>query len=215
MTRIYYASISEDIHYRLLQKYKNDFSTAFLKKLQRYRRWQDAQLSLLGRLLLKHGLTKFDVIFSEKDLIFSEFNKPMLRQIPIQFNISHSGEIAICVISDVTEVGVDIEKVQDVEVENFKAQMTKTEWERIESAGFVEQEFYNYWTEKESILKANGKGLSIPLKSFEVKNGISELEQDVFFLDPIYIEDGYKCHIAFKNKLDENHISPQKIMFKY
>ncbi len=213
MTELYYASISKEIHDPLMQKYANEFSIAFSNKIMRYRRWQDAQLSMMGRLLLKHGFECNNEVFAEKDLVFSEYNKPMLKKHPFQFNISHSGNIAICIISDVAEVGVDIEQMKEIEIEDFKFQMAKKEWDRLIESDSTTHAFFDYWTQKEAVLKANGKGLSIPLNSFVVNESTCNIEDDDFYLKSIYIKSDYKCHLAFKNIIDEMEIIPEEVVF--
>ncbi len=213
MTQLYYASISEEIHNSLMQKYANEFSFAFSKKLIRYRRWQDAQLSMLGRLLLKHGFECNYEIFSDKDLVFSEYNKPMLKEHPFQFNISHSGDIAICIISDVAEVGIDIEQMKEIKIEDFKFQMVENEWNKLIASDSTTHAFFDYWTQKEAVLKANGKGLSIPLNSFVVNESTCNIGEDDFYLKNIHVKSGYKCHLAFKNIVDEVKIVPEEVVF--
>lgn len=213
MTHIYYAQISRDQHGLLMRKYSKSFSDKFMKKLLRYRRWQDAQLSMLGRLLLKYGFEKNNESFSDEDVVFSEYNKPILENHPLQFNISHSGNIAICVISDVAEVGVDIEQMQEIDVEDYKFQMTEGEWKRVTTAELVKDAFFDYWTQKEAVLKANGKGLMGELNSFEVIDDNSEIDDEVFYLKKIFIVEDYKCHLAFKNKTESEMMTPEKVVF--
>jgi 4'-phosphopantetheinyl transferase len=212
MTQILYSYICERNHNYLLTNYLDGFSDDFQKKILAYRRWQDSQLSLLGRLLLRHGLHQTSKNFVEEDLSYTLYSKPFLNNTTTKFNISHSGEIVVCVLSDRNDVGIDIEIIQDINIEGFESQMTNREWNNL----FLNEDsriaFFDYWTQKEAVIKANGKGLSIPLKSFEVMNHYAKIEDDDFFVKEIFLDEKYKCHLAFKDKIDVMIVGPERIM---
>lgn len=105
---------------------------------------------------------------------YSEFGKPYLLDppFPLFFNVSHSGDYSVFAFSRSSEVGVDIEAINP--------EITK---DRLENLIFSEKEleifnklppeekteaFYRVWTQKEAILKADGKGLREDLKGLEV-----------------------------------------------
>ncbi len=212
MTYILYAYIAREKHDFLLREILPSFSGEFQKKILKYKRWEDAQLSLLGRFLLKHGLqydhnNKYD----DNELHYSYYSKPYFKDQRIKFNISHSGNIVVCVITEVCDIGVDIEILEDVKIEDFKEQMTTAEWERIVSSNDKKGSFFEYWTQKEAVIKAHGMGLSIPLQSFEVINNKTMINEENFFLKEIKLDNKYKCHIAFKEEIDSIVLPPQRI----
>ncbi|PIF30208.1 4'-phosphopantetheinyl transferase [Flavobacterium sp. 9] len=212
MTQILYSYICERNHNYLLTNYLDGFSDDFQKKILAYRRWQDSQLSLLGRLLLRHGLHQTSKNFVEEDLSYTLYSKPFLNNTTTKFNISHSGEIVVCVLSDRNDVGIDIEIIQDINIEGFESQMTNREWDNLSLNEDSKIAFFDYWTQKEAVIKANGKGLSIPLKSFEVTNNYAKIENDDFFVKEIFLDEKYKCHLAFKDKIDVMIVGPDRIM---
>lgn len=85
--------------------------------------------------------------------------KPVFSRYPDHcFNLSHSGGMALCALSD-RPVGVDIEIVRPRSTE-FPAYVFKgEEYERYMALGGDWEAFYALWTEKESILKYTGEGL--------------------------------------------------------
>ena len=91
MIHVLYTSINEENHKKIIDHYLPDFSAEYQDKIKRYRRWQDAQLSLLGRILLVKGLEQINYGFDESNLNYTSFNKPYLENNAIHFNISHSG----------------------------------------------------------------------------------------------------------------------------
>jgi len=211
MVYIYYAYIDEKNHRNLIQNSLTKFSKKYQQKILKYRRWQDAQLSLLGRLLLINGMKDLNSQLEVFELEYTEYNKPFFSNLDLKFNISHSGNIVLCAISESYDLGVDIELIKDIEIEDFKSQMTAYEWNGIEQDNYPEIAFYEYWTQKEAIIKAHGKGLSIPLKSFEVKDNKTQIDNDVFYVSKINIEEGYTCNIASQNEIHKKDISIKKL----
>lgn len=211
LTQILYTYISEEDHDYLINRYLNKFPHDFQKKILAYRQWQDAQLFLLGRLLLRYGLQKYGINQVEDTINYTSYNKPFLTDCDIKFNISHAGEVVICVLSDCNDVGIDVEIMQDISIEDFESQMTTLERDLIMQTGDTKSAFFDYWTQKEAVIKANGKGLSIPLKSFQVIDKITKINDEVFFLKEIYLGEKYKCHVAFKDKTDTSIAGPSLI----
>ncbi|WP_378186698.1 4'-phosphopantetheinyl transferase family protein [Aquimarina sp. W85] len=213
MIHILYSYIAQENHSRLLRTFLPNFSNDFQRKILTYRRWQDVQLSLLGRLLLKQGMEGMSKTFCEENLMYSAYNKPYFKNKCVKFNISHSGNIVVCVLSEIDEVGIDLEILKNIDIESFKSQMTNLEWKQIISSNDVKNAFYNYWTKKEAVLKAHGMGLSVPLNSFEIINNQTKINGEIFFLKKIELDNEYKCHLAFKNKICTTILLPVEIIF--
>jgi 4'-phosphopantetheinyl transferase len=144
------------------------------ERIHRFHRFEDAQRTLLGDVLARYAICK-RTGENNKDLVFctNEYGKPLLLEpIGIHFNISHSGNWVVCVVDD-NPVGIDIELIKPI---NFK--ITERFFSQDEYTSLINQPeamrlkyFYMIWTLKESYIKAKGKGLSIPLNSFNIKIG--------------------------------------------
>lgn len=200
MNSIFYSYISKENHHSLLKKYLPYFPRDYQKKLVRFRRWQDTQLSLLGRLLLELGIkSKFPHLYDKnREIYYTSHSKPYFKDKLLEFNISHSGDLVICVLSDTLEIGIDIEQMNDIDIENFRSQMTLHEWDRTMGSQNRKEAFYRYWTQKEAVLKAHGEGLSIPLQSFEINNDETKIKDEVFYVKEIEIDKNYKCYLSYK-----------------
>ena len=98
---------------------------------------------------------------------YGEWGKPFFKNLPYYFNLSHSGEYILCVIST-QEIGVDIQWEKPLkndrlarryfteeEKENLSAIQNPSEWCR---------EFYRIWATKEAYGKLTGKGLTAVLR---------------------------------------------------
>jgi 4'-phosphopantetheinyl transferase len=207
---IYYTHISEDNFDSLLENELSKFSLDYQEKIKGYRRWQDAQLSLLGRVILFKAIEQIYKCKPDyKEIMHAKYNKPYFKDSHIQFNISHSGEIVVCALCEKSQIGIDIEIISDIQIDDFKWQMTENEWLTITSSSKRMESFFDYWTQKEAVIKTHGHGLSIPLKTFEISEDTAIINGQNFFLKEIKIDEKYKCYISSDMPIDQ--ISIKKI----
>lgn len=88
---------------------------------------------------------------------------------PLQFNISHSQQLAACAVTLNRRVGVDVESVTRRTSQRIVKYVLSThELARYgNTAGEVQRElFYRYWTLKEAYAKGLGVGLSLRFNEF-------------------------------------------------
>jgi 4'-phosphopantetheinyl transferase len=197
---------------------KNDlpkFEADYQEKIKRYRRWQDAQSSLLGRILLFKGVEEiYKNNPHDKVMKHTKYNKPYFDNDLIRFNISHSGEMVVCALSDKYEIGIDIEIVRDVEIVDFKSHMTENEWNNIIMSGNEKDSFFDYWTQKEAVIKAHGHGLTIPLNSFEISDNTTKINEENYYLKEMKLDEKYKCYLSLKTNITEISIKNHNINLK-
>lgn len=88
------------------------------------------------------------------------------------FNLSHSGEIAVCVLGGDRTVGIDIEQVRPIQRLGGMMERCLVNAEKAQvTSGSVDQQartFLQYWTCKEAYLKAIGLGLAQPMTTVEI-----------------------------------------------
>ncbi len=98
------------------------------------------------------------------------FGKPALEGLSLQFNLSHSHEMAMVAISADHELGVDIEFVRDLEDAHAIARSTFSALENQTLAKLPQfiPGFFACWTRKEALIKGVGDGLQLPLDRFDV-----------------------------------------------
>ena len=90
----------------------------------------------------------------------------------LQFNLAHSGGMALYAVAWRRRVGVDLERIRaDVEIETLAARFfTPEEAESLRSLPASQRTgaFFTCWTRKEAYLKARGDGITFGLERFAV-----------------------------------------------
>ncbi|MGN0805792.1 MAG: 4'-phosphopantetheinyl transferase family protein [Candidatus Coproplasma sp.] len=110
-----------------------------------------------------------DVGLVNPQICRGEHGKPYLKEGGVFFNLSHSGAVAVCAISD-EEVGVDVQQVRPVKDVLIRRVCTKEEYSFVtENGGDIYERFCRVWAVKESVLKCLGAGLSLSPSRIEVK----------------------------------------------
>lgn len=89
----------------------------------------------------------------------NEFGKPISKS--TFFNISHSHGLVVLAISEFSPVGVDIELVREVKDDLKRFVSSDEEYRFIKD----DSSFYEIWTSKESLVKAEGQGIRREVKS--------------------------------------------------
>ena len=132
----------------------------------------------MGRGCLREILGSYLAISPEKiEFIYSERGKPSINY-QLQFNLSHSEEMAICGLTLTSRIGVDLEKMRAMKDLNSltKRFFCAREHELVEKSAEKEKLFFQLWTAKEAYLKALGTGISGGLDRVEV--GLNPLKLD-------------------------------------
>ncbi|MCG2787139.1 MAG: 4'-phosphopantetheinyl transferase superfamily protein, partial [Anaerolineae bacterium] len=113
---------------------------------------------------------------SKIEFAYREVGKPVLKSQlqgkPLEFNLSHSNELALYIFSRNHEVGIDVEYIRSMpDTDDFAEKFfSARETELINSLRGEEKyaAFFKLWTCKEALLKANGSGLTMPLSRMEI-----------------------------------------------
>ena len=129
----------------------------------------------------------------------------------IDFNISHSGEYVICAIGKNVRIGIDVEEIKKTDLNNFKKVMTGEQWTAIHQSPEPFKTFFKYWTIKESVIKADSRGLSIPLLNIQIEGNIVNYDNQTWFLNEISVDSKYYVNLA----CDKNDINIQLIQIDF
>jgi 4'-phosphopantetheinyl transferase len=145
---------------------------------------------VVGHARLRGVLARYlDIVPSAIRFETSPFGKPSLLMDgsggEIQFNFSHSDQLALCAIARARRIGVDVERI---EPSSSLAEIAGRYFSPREAAALAalppEEQcaaFYACWSRKEAYVKARGRGLSIALDSFDVS--LAPGDQDALLAD--------------------------------
>lgn len=125
----------------------------------------------LSRLLLGHYLGR---PAHQIEFKYNAFGKPALADAncPVQFNVSHSGDVILVATAIDRVLGVDVERIKQ---DMANAEIAARYFSPCECRTLLAlppeirgEAFFACWTRKEAYLKARGDGLSLPLDRFDV-----------------------------------------------
>lgn len=171
------------------------------KKNMKYIRWQDRHAHLYGVLLLLEAIKLYNLDTKIiENLTYNNYGKPFIND-QIDFNISHSGEYVLCAVSEGVHLGIDIEKMKSIDLKCFASIMTKEQLNEILKSPNPNNAFYRLWTIKESIIKAEGRGMSIPMETIKLNNNsmTCEFERNIWFIKELSIDNNYAVSLAVNN----------------
>ena len=143
------------------------------RRAARYRREQDrvrfiAARATLRCLLAAHlGAEPHEIAFA-----YGANGKPALSPGGgLEFNLSHSGDLAVIALAHDREVGVDVERLRPL---SSAQRIAERLWSSGEAAalGTLDEDarltaFFATWTRKEAVVKALGEGITGRLDGFD------------------------------------------------
>lgn len=160
----------------LIQKYRGLLSDDEAIKQQRYKFSHDRHNALITRAFVRDLLSYYANV-APSDWCFEKGTKDKPEIInpplPLRFNLSHTQGLIICAVTLEDDIGCDVENItrsNDVLAiaNRFFSTLETTELFSLPK-GQQRNRFFDYWTLKESYIKAWGLGLAIPLKDFTFK----------------------------------------------
>lgn len=140
--------LSESLYQGLYLK-TNEY---FRKKIDIKKIREDKIRTLAGAYLLSYGLKKLGFDPDKVKIETVEKGKPYIAG--TFFNISHSGDLAVCAFGD-SEIGVDIEKIKPASERVKNKIALPSERAKISAA----KQIIRLWTRKEAFGKCLGSGI--------------------------------------------------------
>ncbi len=178
----------------LLATYSTLLTSTETAKQQRYKFAKDRHDALITRAFIRDLLSYYADV-APQDWQFEKGNKDKPEVIncplPLRFNISHTKNLIICAVTLEDDIGCDVENTgrNNNVLAIAERYFSSTEINELFALPEAQQRnrFFDYWTLKESYIKAWGLGLAIPLAdfSFEINdtehnhNGLFTIKQDI------------------------------------
>lgn len=152
-----------------IDKYSKYLSADELKRAKAFRFTKDRNLFAAGKIMTRLIVSKrLDIDPAVLDFGKTEYDRPFAKGAPsgFDFNLSHSGHYAVLALGR-GRVGIDIEIIKPVEADLAQSCFHDREIAQLPvgQSSYLD-EFFRFWTLKESFIKAVGQGLSYPLKDF-------------------------------------------------
>lgn len=194
---VLYNYIDASLKLDFYKSYYPLFPDCVIEKIVNYQKKEDKITSIVGKYLLLYGLKKMRLSENIDSLNYTNNKRPYLRELPqVDFNISHTKGLVLCVLSSRIRIGVDVEKMETVNLHNFKNQFSSIQWECINNSSNPLHLFYRYWVQKEAIVKADGVGLAHSFSDIEIIFDRVVLNKHTWFLKAISINKDYCSWLA-------------------
>lgn len=219
---LWYISPDESFDDESLNYFHSILSVEEKTQLEKFIFPKDRHLYLVAHAFLRTCLSKYADVKPEEWFFYKNDNgKPFIdysiNSLPLTFNLSHTGGMIVCIITLKHLAGVDVERIRPDKKKTGIAErfFSGEEFRDLQSLSAEAQHrrFYEYWTLKESFIKAKGDGLSMGLDSFHfrIDNESSirisfskDLQEDPgnwrFFI--YMITENYICSAAVKSMND-------------
>lgn len=171
---LFWADTAELEDIRLYNYVYNSLPDYRKAKADKYRYEGGRRESVAAFGLLTYALKTLGYSIDQMEYSTDSNGRPYFSDYPdINFSLSHShGRVACAVSRDV--IGCDVELIRDKDnsgvANRFFSENEKNYLNNIESQEQRKVEFCKIWTYKESYVKKDGRGLTIPLDSFSVIN---------------------------------------------
>lgn len=141
-------------------------------RVDRFRFVDDKKRTVVGEMLARKAIAEWCDVLAES-IVFekTEAGKPYVKDLPVEFNISHSGDVVVCAVDD-KPVGIDIEKIRPIDLTVAKRictdeelvylfNHTPTEHDFVYTTNHeILTRFFELWTAKEAYGKCIGVGIS-------------------------------------------------------
>lgn len=150
---------------------------------QRFHFEKDRLRFLITRALVRSVLSRYEAV-DPRDWVFTAnaYGRPEIDALrtgatDLCFNVSHTAGLIVLGVTRGRTFGVDVENIcaRTNPIDAAKLVFSATELAALARLPAEQQldRFFEYWTFKESYIKARGMGVSIPLTKFSI-----QLEQD-------------------------------------
>ncbi|NRB47208.1 MAG: 4'-phosphopantetheinyl transferase superfamily protein [Saprospiraceae bacterium] len=213
MIEIRYAEIRNESK-TIISNYLPLLPDVMQHRIRQFKFPKDAKLCLFGKLLLINGLQSFGYSHRILEKVqYTSYNRPYLDN-DIVFNISHSGSLVVVAVAEKLDLGVDVEEVKLIDIADFQDLFTQPELQSIYTAIRPLHQFFTLWTQKEALIKADGRGLSVELPQVKVLQSPAQVEDRPWHLTPLPIHRHYIAYLATRKLVAPDQIRIERIDFE-
>jgi 4'-phosphopantetheinyl transferase len=145
------------------------------ERAAKYLRPVDRARSIAARALLRLMLSRYTETAPQAwAFVTNRYGRPELARIPheaedLRFNVSHTDGLIAVAVTRGRDIGVDVEHIDRPLLHDIAGRffsLDEVRDLRRHPAEAQSRVFFDYWTLKESYIKARGMGLALPLEHF-------------------------------------------------
>lgn len=197
MIDIYHCTVAKELTVQQWKKYFSDLPLIEKERSNQYKRWQDRHAHLFARLMLRRGLQRYGYNEDILDYIqVTRYNRPFLDD-HTDFSISHSGRYVVCALGRNVRLGVDIElKNEQFDIESCGDIFHQGEREYLRHSPDKCDAIFRIWSRKESIIKADGRGLLLTLNQINCVPDEIMLDNNKWFIATLPLHNDYSVALC-------------------
>jgi 4'-phosphopantetheinyl transferase len=211
---LWLAYLDEITDARLLAEYRLMLSEEEQRRQFRFHFERDRHRYLVTRAMQRTVLSRYvDIAPSAWRFTVNDYGRPSIAAEHagargIEFNLSHTDGLVVMAVTRERAIGVDVENVRtreaDIEIADRYFAHEEVLALHLLPDEKQKQRFFEYWTLKESYIKARGMGLSISLERFAFS--LEDPKQIRLSIDP-----GLRDHAGrwrvWQLRVDQDHLT--------
>lgn len=160
-------------------------------RVDRFRLIDDRKRTVAGDMLARLSIAEWCDIPAESICFqMNKFGKPFAKGLPVEFNISHSGNVVVCAVDSVP-VGIDVEHIRPIDMKVVNYICCSDELKYIFGQKTYDKDFtiahnpeflarfFEIWTAKEAYCKCLGTGIT-DLKLINTQSDTMQIRRLVF-----------------------------------
>ena len=192
---VYYTFNDRPISNAIFWEYLESVEEDVRRRILRFKRWQDAQATLFGRILMIKAFREFmqDTLVNVE---YDQYNRPRTAIQGFDFNISHSGGVVVVAVSEGGRIGIDAEEIREMDFTEFESQLNVSDISCICGSADPAEAFFQIWTKKEAVSKADGRGLELGFKDIFLSGSQASVEGKTWHLTELFLRSRYVAHLA-------------------
>jgi 4'-phosphopantetheinyl transferase len=168
-------------------------------RAERFRFDRDRSRFVVTRAVLRSILAEYVPVAAEHlQFSYNAYGKPSLDACNVKFNVSHSGGVALIALTMGCSIGVDVERIREL---NDVAQLARSCCTPREYVALLalppaerNRQMFTVWTRKEAYAKALGTGLAAPLTQIDLWHRSSQ--PDTWWCQDLAMPSGYAAALA-------------------
>jgi 4'-phosphopantetheinyl transferase len=181
-----------------------------LERAARYRFECHRRIAVATRVLLRTVLSRYEAVPpGDWRFVVDEHGRPTIAEGggSLRFSLSNTDGLVACAVARGVDLGVDVERLRrraPLEVADRFFAPAEVAALRALPERARHRRFFDYWTLKESYIKARGLGLALPLEKFSISfhEGSPRIE-----IDPSLGDDGASWQLAQQKPTREHVLS--------